>query len=97
MQVRNSMIMQVEGFKVVITVPGRTDYTVGQKVKLAVMQPEPTTDADTVQDQLDKTFSGNYLIGAINHAISRERHECVIELIKDSMMKNIDKFNESDS
>lgn len=95
MQLRNSMITQVEGFKVIITVPGRTDYTVGQKVKLAVIQPEPIVDTDTVQDELDKTFSGNYLIGAINHGISRERHECTIELIKDSMMKNIDKFNES--
>lgn len=96
MQLRQSMIMQVEGFKVTVIVPGRTDYTVGQKVKLLVVQPEPVQEKDTVQDDLDKTFSGYYLIGAINHTISRERHECTIELIKDSMMKNIDKFNESE-
>ena len=94
MQMRTSMLMQVEGFKVIITVPGRTDYTVGQKVKLQVVQPEPVHEGDTVQDDLDRTFTGHYLIGSINHTISRERHECTIELIKDSMMKNIDNFNE---
>lgn len=93
-QARVSLLRLIEAFKVTIIVPGRTDYTVGQKVYLRIMQPEPINEGDTYENEEDKIFSGNYLIGAINHTITRERHECTIELIKDSWLKNIDNFVE---
>lgn len=94
MQKRLAMINQAEGFKVTIVVPGRTDYTVGQKVTLKIVQPQPIGEKDTYENEEDKIFSGNYLIAAINHSISRERHECTMELVKDSWLKNVDKFDE---
>lgn len=95
LQQRVSTINQAEGLRVTIVVPGRTDYTVGQKVNLKIVQPEPISEKDTYENEEDKIFSGNYLISAINHSISRERHECTMELIKDSWVKNVDNFNES--
>jgi hypothetical protein len=37
----------------------------------------------------DKIFSGTYLIAAINHYIDKEKHECHMELIKDSFIINL--------
>lgn len=96
MQERISTLIQSEGITIRIIVPGRTDYTVGQKVEVEIMKPEPTDGKDRKEDQRDNTFSGNYIIGAINHSINRERHECSIELIKDSWLKNVDNFSESE-
>lgn len=95
MQERIASLIQAEGISIRILVPGRTDYTVGMKVNLEIMKPEPTVGADTEDGQRDNTFSGNYIISAINHSINRERHECSIELIKDSWLKNVDNFSES--
>jgi len=40
-------------------------------------------------DAEDKIMSGIYLISAICHNITRKSHQCIIELIKDSYMVNI--------
>ena len=71
-----------------IVVPGRTDYTVGQKVSIILNKMEPTASSDT--DLTDKMYSGFYLISAISHVITREKHECNMELIKESLQANID-------
>ena len=44
-----------------------------------------------IQDLVDKMFSGFYIISAINHYVTRERHECNIELIKDSLQLDINR------
>lgn len=94
MQERTSSLIQSEGLSVRIIVPGRTDYTVGQKVKLEIIKPNPVDKEDSKEEQIDNTFSGYYLIAAINHKIDRERHECSMELIKDSWEKNVDSYKE---
>lgn len=85
-QDRISRMKQAESFKVTIKVKGRTDYTVGQKIYLDISAASPTSSEDTPEDVVDKMFSGNYLISAINHYIDREAHECRIEAIKDSLI-----------
>jgi hypothetical protein len=87
-QERTSLLRQAESTKVEIKVPGRLDYTVGKKVYLKLNKVEPTSKRD--RDTTDKLFSGNYLISAINHFITRENHECTMELIKDSLILNLD-------
>jgi hypothetical protein len=89
-QDRISRMKQAEASKITIKVKGRTDYTVGQKVYLNIPKPAPTGDADTPQDTDDQMFSGNYLIAAINHNIDRETHECWMELIKDSLIFDLE-------
>jgi hypothetical protein len=81
-QERLSLLKLAESNKLEITVPGRADYTVGQKVAIVLNKIEPITQ--TEKDITDKMFSGYYLIAAINHYVDRDKHECVMELIKDS-------------
>lgn len=87
-QERISSLKQAEANKIEIVVPGRTDYTVGQKVSVTLNKVEPISKND--KDVTDKMFSGYYLISAINHYITRESHECNMELIKDSLQMNLD-------
>lgn len=91
MQERLSLLNMAEAMKVTVVVPGRTDYTVGQKVFLELVEPEPLDRVDTIEEEEDKLFSGYYLIGSINHTIDRERHECTMKLIKDSLLKTADR------
>jgi len=83
-QERISLLKLSEANKLNITVPGRCDYTVGLKIALDLKKIEPLSKAD--KDTTDKMFSGNYIIAAINHYIDREKHECYMEVIKESSM-----------
>jgi hypothetical protein len=87
-QKRISQMLQAEGNRIEIVVPGRTDYTVGQKVELKLYKSQPTTKEDT--DFIDMANSGFYIISAVNHFFTREKHECSMELIKNSYMFNLD-------
>lgn len=88
-QKRMSSLKQAEGSRLQITVPGRTDYTPGMRVNVTLYKMNPVTPKE--QDIVDQLYSGNYLIAAVNHHISREKHECIMELIKDSYMMDLDK------
>jgi hypothetical protein len=89
LQERNSLMKLAEANKLEITVPGRADYTVGQKIAVVLNKVEPVSNKD--EDTIDKMFSGYYIIAAINHYIDREKHECVMEVIKDSSQINMNK------
>lgn len=86
-QRRRSLMNIAESCKVEISVLGRTDYTVGQKVKLKLYKNKPIEKNDT--DHVDTTFSGYYIISSIRHNISVSHHECIMELIKDSFDVNL--------
>ena len=90
-QERISLMKLAESSKIEITVPGRSDYTVGQKVSVTLNKIQPVSAEDDDQDLVDKMFSGFYIISAINHYVTRERHECHMELIKDSLQMKIDR------
>lgn len=92
-QERISLIKLAESGKIEITVPGRSDYTAGQKVSITLNKIEPVNKTDNDQDLVDKMFSGFYIIAAINHYVTRNRHECHMELIKDSLQLKIDGKN----
>lgn len=89
LQKRMSIMKMIDAAKIEITVPGRTQYTVGQKVLVELDKMEPSRKED--DDTLDSVLSGAYIIGAVNHFIDREKHECVMELFKDSLLKDINK------
>jgi hypothetical protein len=88
-QERTSLMKLAESSKIQITVPGRADYTVGQKVSVTLNKIEPIKTEESDEDVTDKMFSGYYLIAAINHYVDRTKHECHIELIKDSLLINL--------
>lgn len=88
-QERISLLKQAESTKIQIVVPGRCDYTVGKKVYVKLNKIEPLSKTD--KNTIDNMFSGNYIISAINHFITKEKHESTLELIKDSLLINLDK------
>lgn len=79
---RRSLLALANSAKIEITVLGRTDYTVGQKINVNFNQIKPIDKED--KDIDDKVFSGNYIISSIKHYIDRSSHKCIFELIKDS-------------
>lgn len=83
-QRRRSLLALSEACKITISVLGRTDYTVGQKISLKLSQNKPIEKTDLHSDISDNMFSGFYIISAIRHTINREVHLCQFELIKDS-------------
>ena len=88
-QERLSLLKLAEANKINITVPGRCDYTVGQKIKLDLKRIEPLSKKDG--DTTDKMFSGNYIIAAINHYVDKQKHECYMEIIKESSMMDMNR------
>lgn len=86
-QQRVSLMKLAEANKLQITVPGRSDYTVGQKINVTLNKIEPFNKKE--EDITDKMFSGNYLISAINHYVDRNKHECHIELVKETLQYNL--------
>lgn len=90
-QKRMSLLQQAEATKIEIVVPGRTDYTVGQKIFMRLNKFNPIEGTDTQKEMLDNMFSGNYIVSAINHFIDREKHQCHMELIKDTLIVDLNK------
>jgi hypothetical protein len=88
LQERVSRIKSVNAHRIEITVPGRTDYVVGQSVSVDLKMAQPVADREDNAELVDRMFSGKYMISAINHSVTREKHECHMELIKDSLMAN---------
>lgn len=90
-QARVARLKQAESFKIQIVVSGRTDYTVGKVVDVKMYKSEPIKNSDSDEDILDNITSGKYLISSINHVVDREKHECHMELVKDSLTVSLDK------
>jgi len=88
-QKRKSLLAQAEGYKVVITVYGRTDYSVGQRVLLEIPKSSQIRADQSNTETSDNVMSGVYLISAICHVIESTNHTCVIELIKDSFVVDL--------
>ena len=84
LQERSSLIQLLQSNVIEVTVLGRTDYTVGQKVYVRIPKAAPLTESDSSNDTIDPTYSGYYLISAMNHTIDREKHTITMELSKDS-------------
>jgi hypothetical protein len=91
MQQRVSRLLQAMAYKIEIVVAGRLDYTVGQKVMVTTFKNQPIGREDDPNEDKDKIVGGYYLIAAINHIIDKEKHECHMELIKDSLTMDLNK------
>jgi hypothetical protein len=81
-QRRLSLMNLMDTQQIEITVLGRTDYTVGQKMSLVVYK---VCNLELEDEQKDELLCGNYLVTAIRHIITNENHQCVMLLMKDSL------------
>jgi len=83
-------------FKFEVTIPGRTDIEVGMLI--SINYPAAKTklgDETDIDDVFDPLISGNYLISAIHHTISSERHVIRAEIIKNGLLKDLGSRNDS--
>jgi len=88
-QRRISFFKNLEQHKVELEVLGRSDYTIGQVVDLELPRISQITKEDF--DPKDKMLSGRYLITAITHYINRSQHTCKMELVKNSVLFDLEK------
>jgi hypothetical protein len=79
---RNTKLLELNNFKINLTVHGRSDLFVGSMIRFNY--PETSPHADTSEGGTDKIFSGNYLVTAIRHKINYRTHVMVLELVKNS-------------
>ena len=86
LQRRASLMAQANAYRLTAEVAGRTDITVGQVVFIQLYKTQPIRKEDLDDSILDNMFSGRYVISAINHRITRDKHEIHMECLKDSLL-----------
>jgi hypothetical protein len=86
---RLSALAQLDAFKIKITVTGRTDYAAGMVVDLTVPKRTQINKDQTPDQFLDKVLSGKYLVTALCHLITKDGHECIMELSKETLMVDL--------
>jgi hypothetical protein len=87
-QRRMSTLQLLKKYTMVMEVLGRTDYTVGMVVDVNIPKATQITKEEEAKDMI---LSGKYLVSAINHKIDRKNHTCTMELIKNSLLVDLDK------
>jgi len=84
---RKTNLMELNQLKLEIFVPGRTDIEVGRMLKLLYPDISPRDDSNATSENLDRRYSGSYLITAINHKINNQSHMMSMEIVKDGMLE----------
>ena len=85
---RRIILERLNTTRALIKVHGRLDYSIGQMVRLNI--PASNQTDETGEQKIDTLASGKYLIGSIRHSITSGRHECTLELLKDSYIADIE-------
>ena len=82
---RLSSLLELGLMKMDMTIPGRTDAEVGCVIKFNFPAVKPASEEDKAVDNIDKLYSGNYLITAIRHVVTSQSHEMILQVVKDSL------------
>ena len=90
-QKRMSFFQNLNKYKITIEVLGRTDYTVGQIFDVQIPKATQITKEQTETSD-DEILSGRYLLSAVSHMITKEGHICHMELIKNSIIMDLDRL-----
>ena len=86
---RLSNMMELNNFKLNLTVTGRTDAEVGQTLYFSYPDVSPNSAEDLTKSNEDQYYSGNYLVTAIRHKINLLRHTMTMEIVKDSLTNKV--------
>lgn len=81
---RNSLLTQMNQWKIYIDVAGRSDIEVGRLVNF--LYPKMKTSD---KFELDPQMSGLYMVTAVKHAVTRQEYTMTLELTKDSFMEPV--------
>jgi hypothetical protein len=88
LQRRTSLMAQAQAYRMTAEILGRTDITIGEVIYITIYKSASIAKSDDNNDLIDNLFSGRYLISALNHRITREKHEIHMECLKDSLIVN---------
>ena len=88
LQIRNSQLEQLHSIQNNVTIPGDTSRQVGDIIKLVLPSAENPYTEDVSEDAL---YSGNYLISGLRHRFTADKHEMIMELLKDSYYNSLPK------
>lgn len=86
---RNSLLNDMNNIKIEIEVSGRTDIEIGKLVRFLYPKNIDKNPDILVQDALDPYFSGVYMITAIRHQFTLNKHIMHVELAKDSFAQEL--------
>ena len=79
---RNSLLYELSGVNIEIEVPGRTDIEVGKLVDFLYPKGVDKLPGAAQEYNLDPFMSAQYLISAIRHTFSLNKHSMVLELVR---------------
>ena len=83
---RRSNMLELNNFKMEITIPGRTDLEVGNIVGITFPKSPgaPLTKESKSDSKRDELYSGNYLVTNLAHKINPKTHYITMNVLKDS-------------
>jgi murein DD-endopeptidase MepM/ murein hydrolase activator NlpD len=81
---RQSVLEDISGLRMHITVPGRTDAEVGKIIHFKYPKVGDGADKSDPKNQWDPFLSGVWMITAIHHKITPVAHNMILEIAKDS-------------
>lgn len=85
-QKRMSQMKLMDSQRIVLEVPGDSRRTVGETIAFEVISPETRPNK---QNYYDEYLSGKYVVAAVQHRIVRGNYMCVLEIVRDSLDKQI--------
>lgn len=74
-------------FRMDIEVNGRTDIHAGDVVYIEIMKSETNNKGETNTDNQNNYYTGRFLIAAINHKFTENKHIMIMQCITDSLGK----------
>lgn len=86
---RNSYLNSLLHTRFEITIHGRTDIAVGQCINFLYPAAGHKTTSDTAIDAVDKYLSGVFLITAVRHLISNDKHTMQVEIVKNGYAESV--------
>ncbi|MCX8008108.1 MAG: hypothetical protein N3A54_00215 [Patescibacteria group bacterium] len=81
--VRNSQLSFLNNRRIRMVLPGNAFLSVGDVIDFKMQSYEKDKNRDT--EGLDRTYSGKYLITAVNHTIKRDKYTISIEAAMESL------------
>ena len=93
---RQSILQQFNNWSIIVEMDGRLDFTVGDIMEFDIPSAEPLTANQQVQP-LDIINSGKYLVSAIRHNFTPEKHMMTVELRRDAWKSKYDSIPDKSS
>lgn len=86
---RKPLLFDLEMLRLDLTVHGRSELNVGDVINLHMLKYTEVGGEEKNSDREDPYYSGSYIITAINHRITMNKHQMVIQVSKNAANRNL--------